>query len=481
MSESADIGVVGLGVMGRSLALNIASRGFRVTAYDRDDAARQRLAAAAREREDADRRLAAAPDLAAFVGALKQPRTVLMMVPAGAPVDEGLASLRPLLASGDAVIDGGNSHYRDTIRRAQDMADGGLMFLGLGVSGGEAGALTGPSLMAGGTRAAFARVKPLLSAIAARAGERVCLAWLGEDGAGHFVKTVHNGIEYADMQAIAEVYGLMRGAGLDHARMAETFETWNRGELESYLVEITADILTRLDTASGQPLVDLIQDRAAQKGTGQWASVAALELGVPAPSIAEAVFARTLSARKPERIAAETALGVAASPIQAEPKALIADLHDALLATRLAGYAQGLALIDAARREHGWQTDLSTIGTIWQGGCIIRARLLDGIRTAYGRDPGLANLLMADEFRSRLVTALAALRRIVALAANHGQPVPLLATSLAYIEAYRTARLPANLIQAQRDYFGAHTVELAGRAGNTHIDWAAAPKHKGPG
>jgi 6-phosphogluconate dehydrogenase len=475
MSEGADIGVVGLGVMGRSLALNIAGRGFRVVAFDRDPSQGERLTAAA-ARPEFGGRVAPATDLAGLVAALKRPRAVLLMVPAGAPVDEGLSALAALLAPDDAVVDGGNSHYRDTIRRAQALADRGLLFVGLGVSGGEAGALAGPSLMAGGPRAAFQRVEPMLAAIAARAGGRVCLAWLGENGAGHFVKTVHNGIEYADMQAIAEIYGLMRAAGLDSAAMAAAFAGWNQGELESYLVEITADILMRRDAETGGPMVELIQDRAQQKGTGQWASVAALELGVPAPAIAEAVFARTLSARKEERLAAAQALGAAATPIAAAPDGFLADLHDAFLAARLASYAQGLALIDAARHEHGWQTDLSTIGTIWQGGCIIRARLLDGIRAAYGRDPGLANLLMADEIRPRLVAAIPGLRRSVALAVTHGVPVPLLASALAYIEGYRTGRLPANLIQAQRDYFGAHTFERTDRPGSFHLDWARLPR-----
>lgn len=474
MGGAADIGVVGLGVMGRSLALNIAGRGFAVAAFDRDRDQGARLAAAAAQADQSDQ-LALASDLAGLVDSLRRPRAILLMVPAGQPVDDGLDTLTPMLAADDAVIDGGNSHYRDTMRRADAMAKRGLLFVGLGVSGGEAGALTGPSLMAGGPRAAFERVEPMLAKIAARTEGRICLAWLGTDGAGHFVKTVHNGIEYADMQAIAEIYGLMRAAGINAAAMAATFARWNRGELESFLIEITADILTRKDSATGRPMVDLILDRAQQKGTGQWASVAALELGVPAPAIAEAVFARTLSARKAERVAAAAALGSGTSPLPTGD-GFLTDLHEALLAARLASYAQGLALIDAARRAHGWQTDLSTIGTIWQGGCIIRARLLDAVRAAYGRDPDLPNLLMADEVRPRLLAALSGLRRIVALASSHGVPAPLLASALAYVEGYRTAELPANLIQAQRDYFGAHTVERTDRPGSVHLDWAGLPK-----
>lgn len=475
MGGTADIGVVGLGVMGRSLALNLAGRGFTVAAFDRDLDQGARLSTAAAARADQTGPIIPASDLAGLVDSLKRPRAVLLMVPAGQPVDDGLDALTPLLASNDAVIDGGNSHYRDTMRRAAAMAGRGFLFVGLGVSGGESGALTGPSLMAGGPRAAYERVEPMLSTIAARTEGRVCLAWLGSDGAGHFVKTVHNGIEYADMQAIAEIYGLMRAAGMAAAAMAAVFARWNQGELESFLIEITADILTRKDGATGRPMVDLIQDRAQQKGTGQWASVAALELGVPAPAIAEAVFARTLSARKAERVAAAGELG--GGPVRLPAgDGFLADLHDALLAARLASYAQGLALIDAARRAHGWQTDLSTIGTIWQGGCIIRARLLDAVRAAYGRDPDLPNLLMADEVRPRLLAALPGLGRIVALAASHGVPVPLLASALAYVEGYRTAELPANLIQAQRDYFGAHTIERTDRPGSIHLDWAGLPQ-----
>ncbi|MSP89013.1 MAG: NADP-dependent phosphogluconate dehydrogenase [Alphaproteobacteria bacterium] len=475
MGGTADIGVVGLGVMGRSLALNIAGHGFTVAAFDRDRDQGARLSTAAAARTGQTGPIVPASDLSGFVDSLKRPRAILLMVPAGQPVDDGLQALLPLLARDDAVIDGGNSHYRDTMRRAAAMAERGLLFVGLGVSGGEAGALTGPSLMAGGPRAAYQRVEPILTTIAARTEGRICLAWLGSDGAGHFVKTVHNGIEYADMQAIAEIYGLMRAAGMAAAAMAAIFARWNQGELESFLIEITADILTRKDEATGRPMVELIQDRAQQKGTGQWASVAALELGVPAPAIAEAVFARTLSARKAERVAAAGVLGGAAVKLPTG-EGFLADLHDAMLTARLASYAQGLALIDAARRAHEWQTDLSTIGTIWQGGCIIRARLLDAVRAAYGRDPDLPNLLMADEVRPRLLKALPGLGRVVALAASHGVPVPLLASSLAYVEGYRTAELPANLIQAQRDYFGAHTIERTDRPGSIHLDWAGLPK-----
>jgi 6-phosphogluconate dehydrogenase len=462
----ADLGIVGLGVMGRSLALNIADRGFTLAAADRSTAALDRLA------QD-NAAIAVTADLAALPALLARPRAILLMVNAGAPVDAVLDQLLPLLDAGDVVIDGGNSHWRDTRRRAIAARPRGVMFCGFGISGGEAGARHGPSIMAGGETAAFVRVAPIFQAIAARHGDRACLAHFGGDGAGHFVKMVHNGIEYADMQMIAEVVHLLRhGLGVAPAELAARFRRWNEGALQSYLTEITADILARSDADTGRPVLDVILDRAGQKGTGQWASEAALELGVPAPTIMEAVAARALSALKEERVAAATRAADRPRPIDAgAASALVEDAAAALQGGRIAAYAQGLALIEAAARSHGWHIDPGEVGAVWQGGCIIRARLLDDVRAAYADEARPANLMLADGPRLRLAEALPGWRRVVGAAIAHGWPVPGLTSALAYHDGYRSPRLWADVIQAQRDYFGAHGIERVDRAGSFHIDW----------
>lgn len=469
MSADAQIGVVGLGVMGRNLALNMTDHGYRVAVHDTFGAVLDGFAASGA----ADGRpISIARDLPGLIADVAPPRPILLMIKAGPPVDDMLDALMPHLAAGDMVIDGGNSHFRDTVRRTATMAERGLHFVGVGVSGGEEGARHGPSLMAGGNAEAYGRIGPIFEAIAAQVGGQPCAAHVGPDGAGHFVKTLHNGIEYADMQLIAEVYYLLaKLAGLDASAMADVFAEWNRGELNSYLIEITADILRRVDPETGRPMVDVILDRAGQKGTGQWASAEALALGVPAPTVAEAVFARTLSALKDERVAAEGHLPAATAPFDGDANALVADLRRSLFAAKLCAYAQGFAVLRAAGEENGWPLDFATIARIWRGGCIIRAQFLDRIASAYDAAPTLANLLLGPYFTAAMAECLPSLRRVAAAAASQGLPVPGLQSALSYYDGYRTGRLWANMIQAQRDYFGAHTFERVDRPGSFHFDW----------
>jgi 6-phosphogluconate dehydrogenase len=469
MSEKSEIGLIGLGVMGQNLALNIADHGYPIAVYNRTPARTEAFVAT----DEAGRlplRGCVRPE--ELVEALRPPRAIVLMVQAGQATDQQIDALAPLLAPGDVIMDGGNARFQDTIRRERALRAQGLQFLGTGISGGEEGARHGPSIMAGGAPDAFARVAEVLGKIAAQVDGTPCCAHVGADGAGHFVKMIHNGIEYADMQLIAETYGLMRQLlGLDYPAMQAAFAEWNRGELDSYLIEITADILGKRDPETGQPMVEVILDRAGQKGTGGWAMEAALELGVPAPTMAEAVAARSLSALKTERVAASGRL--AGPPAGPTPDLPLAALRDALLAAKLCAYAQGFAVMAGAAKAYGWTLDLGTVATIWRGGCIIRARFLDRIRQAYERDPALANLLLDPWFGELIGSGQASLREVVAAAARHGVPVPALASALAYFDGYRAERLPANLIQAQRDYFGAHTYERVDRPGSVHTDWAA--------
>jgi 6-phosphogluconate dehydrogenase len=445
----AALGLIGLGVMGRNLALNLSDKGVAVAGWDADAAARAAFAAGP-----------AAADLPDLLRRLRRPRALLLMVPAGKPVDEVIEALLPQLAPGDLVADGGNSHHRDTARRATAMAGRGVAWLGLGISGGEAGARHGPAIMAGGEKAAYDRLAPMLEAIGARAGGWPCVAWLGPGGAGHFVKMVHNGIEYAVMQLLAEAAYLLRHLdGLGPEAAAECFAEWNRGPLESYLVGITAEVLAATDAETGRPLVDMIRDRAGEKGTGRWAAVAALELGVAAPSLVEAVTARAMTALP---------RGRDVSPPPPLP-GLADDLPPALLAAIICCYAQGFALLEAAGHEHGWALPLGRIAGLWQGGCIIRAALLSDFETALGRaseplidDPALAPAVMGG---------LAAWRRLLAAAIGAGLPVPVLAASLAWHDAQRRPRLWADVIQAQRDRFGRHGFERVDRPGLHHHDW----------
>jgi len=469
MTSQAEIGLIGLGVMGQSLALNMADHGYRVAVYNRTSARTEAFAASEEARGLPLEACVSLEDLAA---ALRRPRAVVLMVQAGEATDHHIDALAALLEPGDVIIDGGNARYQDTIRRERSLRERNLMFLGTGISGGEEGARHGPSIMAGGEPEAYQRVRPIFEAIAAQVDGTPCAAHVGPDGAGHFVKMIHNGIEYADMQLIAETYALMKDVqGLGYPAMQAAFADWNRGELDSYLIAITADILGKTDPETGQPMVEVILDRAGQKGTGGWALSAALDLGVPAPTIAEAVAARSLSALKTERVAAASQLpGPERRPV---PDLALDAARDALLAAKLCAYAQGFAVMAAASAAHRWSLDFGTVATIWRGGCIIRARFLDRIKQAYDRQPELANLLLDPYFAELMGRTQTGLREVVAATARQGVAAPALASALAYFDGYRAARLPANLIQAQRDYFGAHTYERVDRPGSFHSDWAS--------
>ena len=466
--KPSDIGIVGLGVMGENLALNLERNGFAVSAFDLDADKCGRFAL--RTQGKCAR---VCRSLAEMVQGLRAPRRVLLLVPAGAAVDDVLAGLRPLLDRGDVVIDGGNTLFTDTQRRMLALAGTGILYVGAGVSGGEEGALRGPALMPGGDAQAWPLVRPMLQAIAARAEDgRPCCEWMGAGGAGHFVKMVHNAIEYADMQMICEAYWLMQELlGMSAAGMSEVFAGWNRGELGSYLVGITADILARTDGDTGQPLVDVILDTAEQKGTGKWASQVALDMGVTAPTIADAVFARTVSAIKEERVAAAGILAGPALRYTGDKGEFVEKVRRALLAAKICAYAQGFQLLRAGDREHQWSLPFEAIASVWRAGCIIRASLLEDIRRAYGRDPGLANLMVDEHFAAVLGECQQDLRDVVAAAAQHGVAVPAFMSALAYYDAYRSERLPANLLQAQRDYFGAHTYRRVDRPGKFHTQW----------
>jgi 6-phosphogluconate dehydrogenase len=464
-----EIGVVGLATMGMNLARNLASHQARVAVYNRTR--RRTDDFMAEFAKDGD--FAAAYSLEELVGRLEPPRAILIMVKAGAPVDEAIEALSPILQPGDTLIDGGNSLFHDTRRRAAAAAERGLGFLGCGVSGGEEGALHGPSLMPGGTLESYSRVEAMLKAIAAKVDGEPCCTYIGPDGAGHFVKMVHNGIEYADIQLIAESYDFMRDTmGLDATELAAVFRDWNQGELQSYLIEITGDVLAKRDGADHAALVDSIEDEAEQKGTGRWTSQSALELGVPLTGITEAVFARMLSSQKAARVKASATLTGPHGTNHGHDDRMIDDVRDALYAAKIVAYAQGFEHLAAGSHEYGWDLKLGDLATIWRGGCIIRARFLGRIREAYGSNRDLQNLMLAPFFTEALASAQPAWRRVVAKAVDAGVPVPAFASSLAYYDGYRRARGPANLIQGLRDYFGAHTYHRTDRAGAYHTRWA---------
>jgi len=469
VAGTADIGLIGLAVMGQNLALNMADHGFTVAAYNRTAARTEAFVSG----EAAGTSIVAAYSLEELVGWLRPPRKILLMVKAGAAVDGVISDLLPLLDPGDVIIDGGNSHYEDTMRRTRRLEGRGLLFVGSGISGGEEGARHGPSIMPGGSPAAWPLVRDVLQSIAARTSDGTpCCDWIGPNGSGHFVKMVHNGIEYGDMQLIAESYHLMHaGLGMSHDEMHETFATWNSGRLDSYLVEITADIMAY--TEDGAPLVESILDAAAQKGTGAWTAVTALERGVPVTLVAEAVFARFVSALTTERAAASRILPGPQGRIEGDRAEVLADLEHAMYASKIVSYAQGFMLLRDAARHYGWELDHGGIAQLWREGCIIRAVFLDEIRAAFARDPDLAILLTDPFFAEAVSAAQDGWRRTVARAAVAGIPVPAYGTALSFYDAYRSARLPANLIQAQRDYFGAHTYERIDRPrGETfHTDW----------
>jgi 6-phosphogluconate dehydrogenase len=462
------IGIVGLGVMGDNLALNIESHGFSVVGFDLDGKKVDHF-----RRRAQGKQIVAARNIAEFVASLDTPRRVLMMVPAGKAVDAVIADLRPHLAPRDLLIDGGNTLYTDTARRIEELEGSGILYIGTGVSGGEEGALHGPSMMPGGNPEAWPLIKPVLQAIAAKADDGTpCCDWIGSGGAGHFVKMVHNGIEYGDMQMICEAYWLMaRLLGLGAEEIGQIFTDWNQGELSSYLVSITADILAKKDDETGKPIVDVILDTAEQKGTGKWTSQIALDLGVCAPTIADAVFARTISAIKAERVAASKLIAGPLPTFVGDKQTFVESIRRALLVSKICSYAQGFQLLRAADQQHHWNLQYGTIASLWRAGCIIRARFLGRIKDAYDLSPKLANLLLDPYFNDVVTRYQAAWREVVSLAAVNGIPVPAFMSALAYFDGYRSANLPANLLQGQRDYFGAHTYQRIDKEGKFHTQW----------
>ncbi|NEQ71588.1 MAG: decarboxylating NADP(+)-dependent phosphogluconate dehydrogenase, partial [Symploca sp. SIO2D2] len=466
-------GVIGLAVMGENLALNVESRGFPVAVYNRTAAKTEEFMS----KRAPGKQVTAAYSLEEFVKTLARPRKILVMVKAGKPVDAVIEQLKPLLEPDDMIIDGGNSLYGDTERRTKDLEATGLGFVGMGVSGGEEGALNGPSLMPGGTDTAYQELEPILTKIAAQVDDGPCVTYIGPGGAGHYVKMVHNGIEYGDMQLIAEAYDILKnGLGLDHKQLHEVFAEWNTtDELNSFLIEITADIFKYVDQDSNLPLVDLILDSAGQKGTGRWTVVSSLELGVPIPTMYAAVNARVISSYKDERIAAAKELTGPTGKYDGDTKALINKVRDALYCSKMCSYAQGMALLSKASEEFNYNLNLAETARIWKGGCIIRAGFLDKIKNAFNENPKLPNLLLAPEFKQTILDRQDAWREVLATSNQLGIPVPAFSASLDYFDSYRRERLPQNLTQAQRDYFGAHTYERVDKPRGEffHTEWAA--------
>ena len=496
MSEAtSEIGLIGLAVMGQNLALNVADHGFKISVYNRTTSKIEEFVAA---HPNTPGGLVGQAELKDFVASLKRPRKIIILVKAGGATDKVIESLVPLLEEGDIIIDGGNAKWDDTIRREKELTARGLRFIGSGVSGGEEGARFGPSLMPGGSPEAWTHLEPIWKAIAAKVdpetgkplegaepgkpveGGFSCTAYIGPDGAGHYVKMVHNGIEYGDMQMICEAYDLMQNVlGLTPAEMGEIFAEWNKGDLDSFLIEITADILKQVDPVTGKPFVDIVLDTAGQKGTGKWTSVNALDMGTPAPTVAEAVFARCLSAVKDERVAAEKILKGPDAPAYTGDKVeMVEAIREALYASKICSYAQCFQLMAYAQEEYGWKLNFGEIAQIFRGGCIIRAAFLQKITEAFERNPDLANLLLDPYFSEAIHKAQTSLRKVVALAATHGVSIPTFSSALSYFDCYLTSRLPQNLLQAQRDYFGAHTYERTDepRGKFYHIDWPKADR-----
>jgi 6-phosphogluconate dehydrogenase len=465
----ADIGLTGLAVMGQNLVLNMERNGYTVAVHNRTTKTMRDFVA-----EHPGKKLVACESLKDFVDALNKPRKVMIMVKAGAPVDAVIDQLVPLLEPGDLLIDGGNSFFLDTERRSKELEAKGLRFIGTGVSGGEEGALWGPSIMPGGPPEAYAMVKDIFTAISAKVNGEPCVTYIGPRGAGHYVKMVHNGIEYGDMQLIAEAYDILRRAlDLSPKELHDIFSEWNKGELQSYLIEITADIFTKMDAETGKPLVDLILDEAEQKGTGKWTSQNAFDLGVPIPTINAAVESRIISAYKEERVAASRIIAGPQVKFDGDRAKLISAVREALYAAKICSYAQGMALLRAASREYDYGLKYGELAAIWRGGCIIRAIFLNRITDAFRRKPDLPNLLLDDGFKADVASRQASLRYVVQSAAGLGIPALAFSSALAYLDAYRTARLPANLTQAQRDYFGAHTYRRIDKDGVFHTEWTA--------
>ncbi|WP_128895043.1 NADP-dependent phosphogluconate dehydrogenase [Longirhabdus pacifica] len=466
--DKQQIGVIGLAVMGKNLALNIESRGYSVSVYNRSSQKTEEMMA-----EHADKQVKPTYSVEEFVQSLEVPRKIFIMVKAGNPTDATIEQLIPHLDQGDIIIDGGNALFTDTQRRSEYLEQKGFRFIGTGVSGGEEGALKGPSIMPGGQKSAYDLVEPILTAISAKVNGDACSTYIGPDGAGHYVKMVHNGIEYGDMQLISEAYHLLSHAlGLDAQQLHEIFDEWNKGELDSYLIEITADIFTKVDSETNKPMVDVILDTAGQKGTGKWTSQSALDLGVPLSIITESVFSRCLSALKEERVLASKQLvGPNTSSFEGDKEVFIEQIRKALYASKICSYAQGFAQMKAASEHYGWDLQYGKIAMIFRGGCIIRARFLQNIKDAYDKDPALTNLLLDDYFKKVVHDYQEAWRNVIQTAVAYGIPVPAFSSALAYYDSYRTERLPANLLQAQRDYFGAHTFQRLDKEGSFHYQW----------
>jgi 6-phosphogluconate dehydrogenase len=469
--KKADIGVIGLAVMGENLILNVESKGFTVACFNRTVSKVDQFIAGRAKGKN----IIGTHSIKEFCDRLASPRRAMLMIKAGKPVDDFIELLLPHLDEGDIIIDGGNSYFGDTIRRTHYLAEKGISFIGTGVSGGEEGALHGPSIMPGGNPAAWPPVKPIFQSIAAKVADGTpCCDWVGSDGAGHYVKMVHNGIEYGDMQMIAEAYFLMKHLlGMTPSEMHQVFKEWNEGELDSYLIEITRDILAFVDEETGKPMVDVILDTAGQKGTGKWTSQSALDMGTPAPTVAEAVFARFMSAIKEERVAASTVLEGPTPTYAGDKVAFIEDIRQALYASKICSYAQGFQLLKMAAVEHDWDLDYGGIALMWREGCIIRAQFLERIKEAFDEQPDLANLLLAPYFRAAIDRSQGSWRQVVATAVLNGIPVPAFGSALAYYDGYRNERLPANILQAQRDYFGAHTYERVDKPRGEffHTNW----------
>lgn len=470
MLSKQQIGVIGMAVMGKNLALNIESRGYSVSIYNRTTSKTETVI-----EENPDKNLVATYSLEEFVESLETPRRILLMVQAGKGTDVVIQQLLPFLDKDDILIDGGNTFYKDTMRRSEELAESGINFIGTGVSGGEEGALKGPAIMPGGQKEAYELVAPILEKIAAKApadGEP-CVTYIGPNGAGHYVKMVHNGIEYGDMQLISESYHLLREvAGLSNEETAEVFRDWNEGELDSFLIEITADALTKKDPETGQPMVDIILDRAGNKGTGKWTSQSALDLGIPLPLITESVFARYISALKEERVEASKVLPKPEKPnFEGSKEELTEKIREALYFSKIMSYAQGFAQMGTASKEYGWDLDYGEIAKIFRAGCIIRARFLQKITEAYERHPELKNLVLDEYFMGIAEKYQQSVRDLVGISVQAGVPVPAFSSAISYYDSYRSERLPANIIQAQRDYFGAHTYERTDKEGTFHFDW----------
>ncbi|MDQ3002691.1 MAG: decarboxylating NADP(+)-dependent phosphogluconate dehydrogenase [Fibrobacterota bacterium] len=469
--SQADIGLIGLAVMGENLVLNMESRGYTVAVFNRTTAKVDELV----KGRGRGKNLVGAHTLKELVDSLKKPRKIMMMVKAGPAVDDLIDQLTPLLDKGDILIDGGNSYFPDSIRRTKDLEAKGLRYLGVGVSGGEEGALKGPSIMPGGSISAWPELKPIFQAIAAKVGPNndiPCCEWVGSDGAGHYVKMIHNGIEYGDMQLICEAYYMMKVLlKMSATEIGEVFAEWYKGPLNSYLIEITRDILSKKDSETGKPLVDVILDKAGQKGTGKWTSQNAMDLGVPIPTMMEAVVARSLSSMKDERVAASSKLPAPEMTFNIDKAKFLPAIHDALYASKIMSYAQGYQLLRAAAKAYNWDLNYGQIAMLWRGGCIIRAQFLEDIKKAYDAEPNLANLILAPYFTDVIRKCQLNWRLAVAEASKNGIAIPAFSSALSYYDQYRSASLPANLLQAQRDYFGAHTYERIDKPGTFHTEW----------